>query len=86
MEVKILGILGLLDTAETDWKVLAISAEEAAARDIRSLEDLDTEFPGLTAAVRRFFRVYKVPFGNPENEFAFGGEFRDAEFAEDVIM
>ena len=33
--------------------------------------------PGLLAATKDWFRVYKVPDGKPENSFAFDGECRD---------
>lgn len=30
----------------------------------------------LLAAVRQWFRLYKTPDGNPENTFAFNGEYQ----------
>ena len=80
-----MGILGLLDSSETDWKVIAIDAKEAEAKNISTMKDLITVFPNLLETVKLFFTVYKVPSGNPENEFAFGGEFQDADFAMEVI-
>ena len=83
--VRVLGILGLLDTAETDWKVIVINAEEARAKNINTLEDLNIASPDIANTVREFFRYYKVPSGKPENKFAFDGEIRDKEFALDVL-
>ena len=80
-----MGILGLLDSSETDWKVIAIDAEEAEDKNISTIKDLNTVFPNLLKTVKLFFTVYKVPSGNPENEFAFDGEFQDADFAMEVI-
>ena len=80
-----MGILGLLDSSETDWKIIAINAEEAKAKNISTMDDLNTVFPNLLETVKLFFTVYKVPSGNPENEFAFDGEFQDADFALEVI-
>ena len=80
-----MGILGLLDSSETDWKVIAIDAKEAEAKNISTMKDLITVFPNLLETVKLFFTVYKVPSGKPENEFAFDGEFQDAEFAMEVI-
>ena len=80
-----MGILGLLDSSETDWKVIAIDAKEAEAKNISTMKDLITVFPNLLETVKLFFTVYKVPSGNPENEFAFDGEFQDADFAMEVI-
>ena len=85
VQVRVLGILGLLDSSETDWKVIVINAEEAEAHKINTLEDLNTVYPGIVDEVRKFFRVYKVPSGKPENNFAYNGEYQDAEFAKDII-
>ena len=75
----------MLDSSETDWKVIAIDAEEAEDKNISTIKDLNTVFPNLLKTVKLFFTVYKVPSGKPENEFAFDGEFQDAEFAMEVI-
>ena len=83
--VRVLGILGLLDSAETDWKVIVINSEEAKAKNINTLEDLNMASPDIADTVREFFRYYKVPSGNPENKFAFDGEIRDKDFALDVL-
>lgn len=79
------GILGLLDKDETDWKVITINAREAAEKNVETMQDIDIFFPDLLDSVRKFFRVYKVPDGNSENKFAFDGEFRDGDFAREVI-
>ena len=49
------------------------------------MDDIIAIFPHLLESIRKFFRVYKVPDGNSENKFAFDGEFRDADFAKEVI-
>ena len=83
--VRVLGILGLLDSAATDWKVIVINAEEAKAKNINTLEDLNMASPNIADTVREFFKYYKVPTGNPENKFAFDGEIKDKDFALDVL-
>merc|ERR1719352_56482 len=40
---------------------------------------------GFLANTREWFRVYKMPDGKPENNFAFDGEYQDAEFACKII-
>ena len=82
---QILGILALLDSGETDWKVLALNAVEAAEKNVETLEDMMTVYPGLLQSVQKFFRIYKVPAGNSENKFAFDGEIQDGDFALEVI-
>ena len=82
---QILGLLGLLDGGETDWKVIVMNSNEAAEKSIDTLEDLRSEHPGVVDAVRRFFTVYKVPAGKPENVFAYNGEVKDKALAVEVI-
>ena len=83
--VKVIGILGLLDKSETDWKVVVINAKEADEKHIESMEDFEASFPNMLDTVRDFFRIYKVPAGKPENKFAFDGQFREPDFAKEVI-
>ena len=62
-----------------------MNATEAEERGINTLEDLKEEYPGILETVRKFFRVYKVPAGKPENVLAFNGEIKGKEFAREVI-
>lgn len=34
VQVKVLGVLGLVDEGETDWKIIAISADDPEAQQI----------------------------------------------------
>merc|ERR1719167_2170206 len=83
--IRVLGVLAMIDSDETDWKVIGMDAEEAKSEGINSMEDLAAKRPGLAEAVRLFFRVYKVPSGKGENRFAYNGEFKDRKLAMDVI-
>eukprot|EP00088_Acartia_fossae_P035822 TRINITY_DN3693_c0_g1_i2.p1 TRINITY_DN3693_c0_g1~~TRINITY_DN3693_c0_g1_i2.p1 ORF type:complete len:382 (+),score=81.08 TRINITY_DN3693_c0_g1_i2:34-1179(+) len=85
LEVKVLGILALVDDGETDWKILVIDVTDPKADKLNSLEDVEKEMPGFLNATREWFRIYKMPDGKPENEFAFKGEFKDALFAHKII-
>ncbi|PAA92503.1 hypothetical protein BOX15_Mlig034445g1 [Macrostomum lignano] len=85
IRVKPLGLLGLIDEGETDWKILVIDAEDPLASQLNGLADIEAAMPGFLDATRRWFRVYKMPQGKPANEFAFNGEFRDRDFALGVI-
>ncbi|KAI1894133.1 hypothetical protein AGOR_G00112680 [Albula goreensis] len=86
IKVKILGILAMIDEGETDWKVIAINFEDPDAKDFNSISDVRRLKPGYLEATVDWFRKYKVPDGKPENQFAFGGEFKDKDFAIDVIQ
>lgn len=83
--VKVLGVMALLDEGETDWKVLAIDANDPLAAQLGGPQDIERLMPGLLAATRRWFRCYKVADGKPENQFAFAGECKDRQFALDII-
>jgi len=85
LPVKVLGILGLLDGGETDWKVIVMNSVEADKENINNLDNLRSKKPGVLEAVRKFFTVYKVPAGKPENVFAYNGEVKDAALAVEVI-
>eukprot|EP00698_Gefionella_okellyi_P019660 TRINITY_DN6059_c0_g1_i1.p1 TRINITY_DN6059_c0_g1~~TRINITY_DN6059_c0_g1_i1.p1 ORF type:complete len:402 (-),score=94.32 TRINITY_DN6059_c0_g1_i1:66-1271(-) len=83
--VKILGVLALIDTGETDWKVIAIACDDPLASRLHDIEDVKREMPGTVGAIREFFRVYKVCEGKPLNEFGFEGQAMNRAFALEVI-
>lgn len=78
VRVKVLGVLGLIDAGETDWKIVGISAEDPLAPLINDIDDLDVHIPGLLEALHRWLKLYKSP---DINEFAFGGAPRGREYA-----
>ncbi|XP_058522961.1 inorganic pyrophosphatase 2, mitochondrial isoform X2 [Ochotona princeps] len=83
--VKILGILALIDESETDWKLIAINANDPDASKFDDIDDVKKFKPGYLEATLNWFRYYKVPDGKPENQFAFNGEFRNKAFALEII-
>ncbi|XP_072479176.1 inorganic pyrophosphatase 2, mitochondrial isoform X11 [Notamacropus eugenii] len=85
IQVKILGILGLIDENETDWKLIAISVDDPEASKFHNISDVRKHKPAYLEATLDWFRLYKVPQGKPENKFAFNGEFKDKDFALEVI-
>jgi inorganic pyrophosphatase len=85
-QVKVLGALAMLDEGETDWKIIAIDVQDPLAGSLHDASDLETYCPGLLEATRRWFRIYKVPDGKPENEFAFGGAVQSKEFAMKIVQ
>ncbi|KAL2015274.1 hypothetical protein VTK56DRAFT_5915 [Thermocarpiscus australiensis] len=84
-QVKVLGILPLLDNGETDWKVVVIDVNDPLADKLNDIEDVEKHLPGLLDATRDWFRIYKIPDGNPPNEYAFGGKFQDKKYAAGII-
>lgn len=41
------------------------------------IEDVRRLKPGYLEATVDWFRMYKIPDGKPENQFAFNGEFKN---------
>ncbi|KAI7820085.1 inorganic pyrophosphatase [Kickxella alabastrina] len=84
-QVKILGVMALIDEGETDWKVLAIDVNDPLASKMNDVEDIERYMPGLLHATNEWFRIYKIPDGKPENQFAFGGEAKPKAYANEVV-
>lgn len=84
-QVKVLGVMALLDEGETDWKVLAIDVNDPLASKINNIADIEKYKPGLIDATREWFKKYKMPDGKPENQFAFEGECKDKQYALEVV-
>uniref|UniRef100_A0AAY4ASU4 inorganic diphosphatase n=1 Tax=Denticeps clupeoides TaxID=299321 RepID=A0AAY4ASU4_9TELE len=85
IRVKVLGALALIDEGETDWKIIAINADDPEAQKLNSIDDVRKLKPGHLEATVDWFKRYKVPDGKPENDFAFNGQFKDKDFAVQVI-
>ncbi|CAG0901013.1 unnamed protein product, partial [Darwinula stevensoni] len=86
IQVKALGILALIDEGETDWKVIAIDTSDPLAEKLNDIGDVENEMPGFLKATHEWFRIYKMPDGKPENQFAFNGEFKPKDFAHKIIL
>ncbi|KAJ5566416.1 hypothetical protein N7535_008054 [Penicillium sp. DV-2018c] len=84
-QVKVLGVMALIDEEETDWKIIVIDVNDPLAPKLNDIEDVERQLPGLMRATNEWFRIYKIPDGKPENQFAFSGECKNKKYAEDVI-
>merc|ERR1719345_169308 len=84
-QVKVLGVMALIDEGETDWKVIGIDVTDPLAEKMNDISDVDKYMPGTIVATNEWFRIYKMPAGKPENEFAFKGAAKDKEFAKQII-
>ncbi|CCD13066.1 unnamed protein product [Trypanosoma congolense IL3000] len=83
--VKVLGVLGMIDEGQMDWKVICISHNDPICRFMKDIHDVPKFLPGCLDAIREWFRVYKICQGGVASEFAFDGEFRDKAYAMKVI-
>ena len=84
-QVKVLGVMALLDEDETDWKVIVIDVNDPLAPKLNDIEDVERHLPGLLRASNEWFRIYKIPDGKPENQFAFSGECKNKKYATDIV-
>jgi len=84
-QVKVLGIMALLDEGETDWKVIVVDVLDPLAPKLNDIEDIERHLPGLIRATNEWFRIYKIPDGKPENTFAFSGEAKNKKYAMEII-
>ncbi|PFH49817.1 hypothetical protein AMATHDRAFT_146758 [Amanita thiersii Skay4041] len=84
-QVKVLGIMALLDEGETDWKVIVVDVSDPLASKLNDIEDVERHLPGLIRATNEWFRIYKIPDGKPENTFAFSGEAKNKKYATEII-
>ncbi|MCJ1338791.1 Inorganic pyrophosphatase [Bachmanniomyces sp. S44760] len=84
-QVKVLGVMALLDEEETDWKIMVIDINDPLAPKLNDIEDVERHLPGLLRASNEWFRIYKIPDGKPENQFAFSGECKNKKYATDIV-
>jgi inorganic pyrophosphatase len=59
-QVKVLGIMALLDEGETDWKVIVVDVNDPLAPKLNDIEDVERHLPGLIRATNEWFRIYKI--------------------------
>jgi len=82
---KVLGILGMVDEGEMDWKVIAINRDDPRSEYINTIQDVERVMPGKINGIVAWFKQYKVPDGKPLNTFAFDDQAKDADYAMDII-
>ncbi|KAI7862846.1 inorganic pyrophosphatase [Spinellus fusiger] len=85
-QVKLLGILGLIDQHQTDWKVLAIDVNDRLASKLNDIEDVEKEMPGLIDETVRLLVVYKTPTGRKRNKIMFHGKPQNKNYAMQRVL
>jgi inorganic pyrophosphatase len=81
IKVKVLGVLPLIDSNETDWKLIVINIADPLADALNSVEDCEAVIPGAISAIREYLRVYKVCTGKPPNSFGLDGRCMPKDYA-----
>jgi inorganic pyrophosphatase len=84
-EVKVLGVLAMIDDGELDWKLIAINVADPMAAQLHDIGDVDVKMPGVVSGIREWFRWYKTPDDKPLNAFGFDEKALDKKMAEEVI-
>lgn len=84
--VKILGVIGLIDSDETDWKIITIAIDDPLSQNIHDIDDVEIYVPGCITAIREYFRDYKKKTAKKENEFAFGELPKGREYALNIVL
>lgn len=85
VQIKVLGILGMIDQGEMDWKVIGLNTADPLFNLIEHIDDIEMILLGYLNATREWFRVYKVPNKKPPNNFSYKGEYQDQNFANNII-
>ena len=80
VDVRVIGVLKMLDGGEQDDKLIAVLTEASPFAHIESMAQLDAEFPGVSQIIDVWFASYKGPDGGME-----GLGFEDAEAALAVL-
>lgn len=85
IKVKPLGVLGMIDQGEMDWKVIAISTADPMAAAVNSIADLRIVQPTAVEAFDGWMRDYKTADGKPTNHIEYVAGWDTPEFAKAVI-
>ncbi|KAK6432727.1 Inorganic pyrophosphatase [Oleoguttula sp. CCFEE 5521] len=64
---------------------MVIDVNDPLAPRLNDIEDVERHLPGLLRATNEWFRIYKIPDGKPENQFAFSGECKNKKYAMEVV-
>ena len=79
LQVRPIGVLVVKDRDEIDDKVLAVPVDSEIFKNIKTLNDIDKNFVGITTIMQIFFDHYKGP-GQMEIK-----GWKDEQYARDLI-
>lgn len=66
VDVRVIGVLKMLDGGEQDDKLIAVLATESPFAHIEDMSQLDMEYPGVSQIIDLWFANYKGPDGGME--------------------
>eukprot|EP01038_Epipyxis_sp_PR26KG_P010164 gene10164-13672_t len=85
VQIKVLGVLAMIDDGELDWKVIAIDSTDPLAPQLNDIGDVESKLPGVVSGIREWFRWYKTPDDKPLNGFGFDEKALPKSVALEVI-
>ncbi|KAI8060268.1 inorganic pyrophosphatase [Gongronella butleri] len=85
-QVKVLGVLAMVDSDETDWKLLTIDVKDPLASKINDVYDIDVQKPGLLSQITKFLITYKLPSGGARNIIAFNSKPQSKAYAVPLVF
>lgn len=78
-QVKVLGAFAVMDQGRTDWKIVAVDTANILASRVDDIPDVEENLPGYLTTMLGWFRVYKVPESEKENEIGMEGGVQGRE-------
>ena len=75
----------MIDSGETDWKVITIAYDDPLSDVMNDINDVDTHMPGCLRAIREWLRMYKTSEGKDMNKFALQEKFMPRSYALQII-
>lgn len=82
IQVKVLGVLPLIDEGETDWKIIAINKNDKRYSELNKFSDLNEN---ELLKIYDWFINYKLKSKNIKNEIGFNGRIEGKELAYSII-
>lgn len=80
IDVRLIGVLKMLDGGEQDDKLIAVMTENSPFSSIESMAELDEVYPGVSEIVGMWFANYKGPDGGMVSQ-----GFAEADVAHQVF-
>mmetsp|Transcript_52621 Transcript_52621/g.152994 ORF Transcript_52621/g.152994 Transcript_52621/m.152994 type:complete len:290 (+) Transcript_52621:60-929(+) len=84
-QVKVLGVLAMIDDGELDWKVICIHKDDPLAPELSNITDVEAKCPGVVSGIREWLRWYKTPDEKPLNAFGYQERALDRAQALEVV-
>lgn len=85
IRVKHCSLFNIIPTINSSVFFFSFSFFHFSHYLLKDIEDVEKHLPGLLRATNEWFRIYKIPDGKPENNFAFSGEAKNKKYAMEVV-